>query len=175
MPGRAATLTLRNAAQASLRQHVRRGAPGRAPATESATGTGAGETMDELTISPAYVRLLVLKARAVMAGEGRVTPDPGGNATDDPLPDTLQEEPGDLTREELVEELEGLDADHLDELVALMWLGRDDAGPGEWPALLALAAEREEVPDPAYLLDHPMVADHWAAGLEALGYGGLTD
>jgi hypothetical protein len=131
--------------------------------------------MDELTLTPAYVHMLILKARAVMVQEGLVTPDTGGNPIDDELPDTLQEEPQDLTREELVEELEGMDADHLNELVALMWLGRGDAEPEEWENLLTLAAERQETGAPGYLLDHPLVADYWAEGLDRLGYGTLLD
>ena len=131
--------------------------------------------MDELNITPAYLHMLILKARAVMVKEGLVTPDTGGNPTDDEVPDTLQDEPDDLTREELIEELQGLNADQQAELVALMWLGRGDGEPGEWENLLKLANERQEVSTGAYLLDHPLVADYWAEGLDRLGYGTLLD
>ncbi len=131
--------------------------------------------MDELNITSAYVHMLILKARAVMVKEGLVTPEAGGNPIDDELPETLQDGPDDLTREELVEELEGLDADQQTELVALMWLGRGDAEPGEWENLLKLADERHETSTESYLLDHPLVADYWAEGLDRLGYGTLLD
>lgn len=131
--------------------------------------------MDELTISPTYVHMLILKAHAVMVQEGLVTPEVGGNAIDDERPDTLQEVPDDLTREELIEELDGLDSDHQNELVALMWLGRGDAEPEEWEDLLKLAEERHETSTAGYLLDHPNVADYWAEGLDRLGYGSLLD
>jgi hypothetical protein len=130
----------------------------------------AVKTMDELTISPPYVRRLILMARAVMAQEALVTPDGGGNPTDDEEPETLQAEPDNLTREELYEELEGLDVDHQNELVALMWLGRGDAEPEDWSALVKQADELHETPTPHYLLDHPHLADHWAEALERLGY-----
>jgi hypothetical protein len=131
--------------------------------------------MDELNITTAYAHMLILKARALMVKEGLVTPETGGNPIDDPLPDTLQDEPGDLTREEFIEEIEGLDADQQAELVALMWLGRGDAEAEEWEGLLKLADERQETSTGSYLLDHPLVADYWAEGLDRLGYGTLLD
>lgn len=131
--------------------------------------------MDELNITSAYVHMLILKARAIMVKEGLVTPEAGGNPIDDELPETLQDDPDDLTREELVEELQGLDADQQTELVALMWLGRGDAEPEEWETLLKLAGERHETSTGNYLLDHPLVADYWAEGLDRLGYGTLLD
>ena len=131
--------------------------------------------MDNLSITPAHIHMLILKARAVMVKEGLVTPDTGGNPTDDPVADALQDEPDDLTREELVEELEGLNEDQLTELVALMWLGRGDSEVEEWDELVRLAGERQETPTIGYLLDHPLVADDWAEGLDRLGYGTLLD
>ena len=61
------------------------------------------------------------------------------------------------------------------ELVALMWIGRGDSEPEEWEELIKLAEERREVPTSDYLLDHPMVADHWAEALDKLGYGGIGE
>ena len=131
--------------------------------------------MDELNITPAYLHMLILKARAVMVKEGLVTPDPGGNPTDDELPDSLQDEPENMTREELIEEIDGLDVEQKNTLVALMWLGRGDAAPEEWANLMTLAEERHETVTSSYLLDHPLVADYWAEGLDRLGYGTLLD
>jgi hypothetical protein len=131
--------------------------------------------MDELNIPPAYVHLLILKARALMVKEEEATPDTGGNPIDDERPDTMQEEPEDLTREELIEELEGLDADQQAELVALLWLGRGDAEPEDWENLVKLAEERHETETGSYLLDHPLLAEYWAEGLDQLGYGTLLD
>ena len=131
--------------------------------------------MDELNITPAYVHLLILKARAVMVKEGMVTPEPGGNPVDDEVPGALQDDPEDMTREELLEEMEGLGEDQQAELVALMWLGRGDGEPEEWENLVKLARERHETATGSYLLDHPLVADYWAEGLDRLGYGTLLD
>jgi hypothetical protein len=131
--------------------------------------------MDELTISSAHVHMLILKVRALMVKEGVVMPETGGNPTDDQLPDTLQDQPDNLRREEVIEALEALNPDKQAELVALMWLGRGDGEPEEWENLLKLADERHEVSTASYLLDHPLVADYWAEGLDRLGYGTLLD
>lgn len=131
--------------------------------------------MDELSLSSAFLHELILKARAVMAAEGGVTPDEGGNPTDDETPATLQWDAANLTREELVEEIDALDETAQAELVALMWLGRGDDDPANWEAMTRLALERHVGSTSSYLLDHPLVADYWADGLDQLGYGTLLD
>ena len=127
--------------------------------------------MNELTIEPGYLRSLILRIRALMAKEATVMPDVGGNAADDAGPETLQETPGDLTREELREEFEGLNDDERAELVALMWIGRGDADAESWEETLQLARDRREGDTGDYLLGHPLVADYWAEGLDKLGHG----
>lgn len=83
--------------------------------------------MASLSIDPDYLRRLVLKVRSFMGKEATEVPDEGSNPTDDAMPSSaLQEEPDDLSREEVVEEIRGLAPRQQAELVALMWLGRDD-------------------------------------------------
>lgn len=127
--------------------------------------------MNELTIEPGYLRILIFKVRALMAKGATVMPETGGNPSDDAAPEALQELPGDLTREEIVEEFEGLNQDQRQELVALMWIGRGDAEPQEWAETLQLAGQRREGPTVDYLLGHPLVADYWVIGLDKLGHG----
>ena len=86
----------------------------------------------------------------------------------------LQEEEDDLSREEVIEEIRGLEPQQQAELVALMWLGREDGEPEEWDDLVKRAIERREVPTESYLLDHPLLAEHWLDGMERLGLGGLV-
>jgi hypothetical protein len=129
---------------------------------------------DELTISSEYVGRLLLKVRSLMAREETVIPDAAGNATDDERPAVLQETEDDMSREELIEEIAELDEDRQAELVALMWLGRGDAEAEEWESLVETARERRETPTHDYLLDHPLLAEYWASGLEALGYGSVV-
>ena len=131
--------------------------------------------MAELSIDPDYLRRLVVKVRSFMGKEETDLPDDGSNPIDDEVPlGALQDEEDDLSREEVVEEIQGLTPRQRAELVALMWLGRGDGEPEEWNELLARAIERREVPTENYLLDHPLLAEHWLDGMERLGLGGLV-
>jgi hypothetical protein len=132
--------------------------------------------MAALSLDPDYLRILVLKVRAFMGKEDTEVPDDGSNPTDDEMPSSaFQEESDDLSREEVMEEIRGLDLRQQAELVALMWLGRDEAAPEEFGDLVRLAATRREVPTENYLLDHPLLAEHWLEGMERLGLGGLVE
>ena len=131
--------------------------------------------MATLSIDPDYLRRLIVKVRSFMGKEATELPDEGSNPTDDEMPSSaLQDEGDDLSREEVVEEIRGLEPRQQAELVALMWLGRDEGAPEEFEGLVRLALERREVPTEDYLLDHPLVAEHWLDGMERLGLGGLT-
>ena len=128
--------------------------------------------MDELTIEADYLRRLILKMRALMGREQEVIPDSGDNPTDDDGGHaSLQDSEDDLTREEIIEEFEGLDEDQLAQLVTLMWIGRGDAEAEDWDETLQLARDRREGDTIDYLLDHPLVGDYWADGLDKLGHG----
>jgi hypothetical protein len=130
--------------------------------------------MATLSIDPDYLRRLVVKVRSFMGKEAPELPDEGSNPTDDALPSSAhQEDDDDLSREEVVEEIRGLDRRQQAELVALMWLGRDDRDPEEFEQMVIEALGRREVPTEDYLLDHPLVAEHWLEGLDRLGLGGL--
>lgn len=132
--------------------------------------------MATLSIDPDDLRRLILKVRSFMGKEAIEVPDEGSNPTDDEMPSSaLQEESDDLSREEVVEEIRGLAPRQQAELVALMWLGRDDGAPEDFADLVKQASERREVPTEDYLLDHPLVAEHWLEGMERLGLGGLVE
>lgn len=131
--------------------------------------------MPQLRLKSDYVEMLIYKLRALMVKEDTDLDDVGGNPSDDERPATLQEQPDDLARDEVVAEIQGLDPEEQAELVALMWLGRGDAEVEEWSALVAQAQERAETPAEDYLLGHPHVADHLAEGLDKLGLGGAVD
>lgn len=131
--------------------------------------------MPTLEINPDYLQMLILKVRALMAKDDGGDPETGSNPTDDGTGGNLQEGPDDLTREEIVEEIQGLGPQGQAELVALLWLGRGDGEVEEFEALVAQAHERREVPSETYLLDHPHLADHWAEALDKLGLGGRLD
>ncbi|MBP7242681.1 DUF3775 domain-containing protein [Amaricoccus sp.] len=124
--------------------------------------------MDEITLSPEFLRSLILKLRAVMAQEEEVSPDSGSNPADDERSATLQETPDNLSRAEIEAQVDDLEPDQQAELVALMWLGRGDFEVEEWNDALALAVERAEGDTAEYLLHHPHVADYLDEGIDRL-------
>jgi hypothetical protein len=129
-----------------------------------------------IAIDPDYLRMLILKVRSFMAKEALETPDDASNPTDDTLPASeFQDEPGDLSREEVEEEIRGLSPLQQAELVALLWLGRDEASAEDWDELVATAVERRETPTETYLLGHPLLAEYWLEGMDRLGLGGLVN
>ena len=105
--------------------------------------------MPTLEINSDYVRMLIVKVRALMGKEAPTFPDEGSNAIDDPL-GGLQDSPDDQSRREIVKEIAGLSEREQAELVALMWLGRGDGEPEEWEDLVQQAMERREVPTATY-------------------------
>ena len=84
---------------------------------------------------------LVLRINAVTAREGVVTPRPWLFASDDELPETLQETKGDLSRGEITQEIERMNVEQKDALVALFWIGCGDAEPLEKEATKTLARQ----------------------------------
>lgn len=64
--------------------------------------------------------------------------------------------------------IEGLDVDEQADLVALVWIGRGDFEPGQWPAALRRAHERHLRSTAAYLMGIPNVGDLLEEGLAAV-------
>jgi hypothetical protein len=122
-----------------------------------------------LALPSDYLMRLIVRARGLQAREPEVDPLPGSNPTDDNMRDAVQDTQGDLTREELREELQGLNERAQAELVALMWVGRGDEEPEDWEATVEMARGRAEMPTPIYLLSEPLVAEYWSEGAEKLG------
>lgn len=73
-----------------------------------------------LSLPTDYLAELIITTRGVQAKEGEVDPDSGSNPVDDKMWDALQDDPKDLTREEVRERLQGLSERQQAELVALM-------------------------------------------------------
>jgi hypothetical protein len=127
--------------------------------------------MDEITLSPEFLRSLIFKLRALMAQEEMVSPDSGSNPSDDERSATLQETPDNLTRAEIEAQIDDLEPDQQAQLVALMWIGRGDLEPEEWGDAMALAIDRSEGDTAEYLLTHPHVADYLDEGIDRLFNG----
>ncbi|GAB4356427.1 MAG: DUF3775 domain-containing protein [Oricola sp.] len=128
--------------------------------------------MADIAIDSAELEGLIIRMRALMAREETDVSDPGGNPSDDEVPAALQELSGDLTRAELVQEIESLNDDQQDALVALYWIGRGDGEPQEWDNMVALARQRHEGSTAEYLLSHPLVPDQIEEGWEKMRESG---
>ncbi len=128
--------------------------------------------MAALPFDDARIEELVLRFHAVMAKEGMDISDLGGNASDDEVAVTMQETEGDLSRDEITQEIESMNDEQQDALVALFWIGRGDAEPAQWEQTKALARQQHEGLVSRYLLGQPEVGEFLTAGLEKmLEYG----
>lgn len=128
--------------------------------------------MVALPFDNAKIEELVLRFNAVMAKEATDISDPGGNASDDEVADTLQESDGDLSRDEITQEIESMNDEQKDALVALFWIGRGDADPEAWEQTKALARQQHEGLVSRYLLGQPDAGEFLTEGLEKmLEYG----
>lgn len=128
--------------------------------------------MAALPFDDARIEELVLRFNAVMAKEGMDISDLGGNASDDEVAVTMQETEGDLSRDEITQEIESMNDEQQDALVALFWIGRGDAEPAQWEKTKALARQQHEGLVSRYLLGQPEVGEFLTAGLEKmLEYG----
>jgi hypothetical protein len=114
---------------------------------------------------------IIVHARALDVKEGITDPASGSNPTDDGSTDVLIDSPDDLTESELRDVLAGLNVDEMNDLTALVYIGRGDMEPEEWGAARRLAAERAGVGNDSidYLLGIPNLADLLDEGLAALG------
>jgi hypothetical protein len=122
-----------------------------------------------LRISPEKVCFAVVKAREL---DVKVPPsglEDGSNASDDDMGEILEDLPGDPTFEELKSFLETLNDDELEDLLALVWLGRDDYTVDDWDDILAEVRDVRERHTVDYLLGTPLLPDYLEAGLAAFG------
>ena len=124
--------------------------------------------MADLPFDDAEIEQLIVRFNAVMAKEETDIPNLGGNASDDEVAATLQETSGDLSRDELTQEIENMNDEQQDALVALFWIGRGDSEPAEWEATKKLARQQHEGPVSTYLLGQPEVGEFLAEGLDKM-------
>lgn len=130
---------------------------------------GAAAPRPALTVSPEKVCFIIVKAREFDAKDQTTDPDPGSNPTDDRGVAVLEEHPDDPVAEELAAFIGALSEDEQIDLVALTWLGRDAAGPDDWPETRREAARAHDERTADYLLGMPLLADFLEEGLSLLG------
>ena len=127
---------------------------------------------DEVTlaISVEKVCFIVIKAREFDAKDEVTDPDPGSNPSDDNEISVLEAHGDDPAVEELTSLINSLSEDEQIDLVALLWLGRDDYSAGDWSDVRSEAARAHNDRTAQYLIGTPLAADFLEEGLSKLGY-----
>lgn len=131
------------------------------------------ETPDDevmLAISPEKVCFVIVKAREFDAKDEITEPDPGSNPSDDKDISVLEAHGDDPVVEELTSLVNFLSEDEQIDLVALMWLGRDDYSASDWSTVRDEAARAHNNRTAEYLIGTPLVGDFLEEGLSKLGY-----
>lgn len=130
----------------------------------------ADENDGVLEISLETVCFVAVKAREFDVKVAVTEPDPGSNPSDDRESSVLEDHADDPVVEELTSLIDSLSEDEQIDLVALAWLGRDDYGADDWPAVRKEAARAHNERTASYLLGMPLLADYLEEGLSLLGY-----
>lgn len=122
-----------------------------------------------LNIATDKVAFIILKARAYDAKEGLTDEDEGSNPTDDGDLEVLEDDPDDLTRQELADAIRALNEEEQINLVALAWLGRGTYDLSEWNTALETARSEHNARTAHYLLGLPLLGDYLEEGLAQFG------
>jgi hypothetical protein len=113
---------------------------------------------------------IVVKAREFGAKVEPVEPEPGSNPADSGEREVLEDYSDDATYQELLDALAAFDEDAIDELQALIWIGRGDYAKEDWREAVSAARHVTNPGTAEYLARMPLLPDYIEAGLEALGY-----
>jgi hypothetical protein len=124
----------------------------------------------ELQISSEKLAYIIAKAREfdvkVAAGE----PHSGSNPSDDGESEILEDFRDDATADELRDAIDQLSEDEVTDLVAIVWVGREDFDRTSWDEARTLAAERRRSRSSRYLMGIPNLPDYLENGLSELGH-----
>jgi len=108
----------------------------------------------------------ILERAHDLMGKTASTEDQDSSDDDDPEADILEDRGHDPVEEELRSVIDDLNEDAQVDLVALMWLGREDE---DWGTLRELAWQERTSSPASYLLGTPLLADYLMSGLDRLG------
>ena len=117
----------------------------------------------DLSISPEKVFFIIAKSRQVESSAAGLEGDV------DAGDDMAQDHSGRTDRAELSTFIRDLNEDEQVDLVALMWLGRGDAGIENWRELRAEASRAHNKRTASYLIGTPMLADYFEEALSGFG------
>ena len=124
----------------------------------------------DLSVPLKTVCFIIFKAREFHAKDAVTDPDSSSNPADDRGAAVLEDHPDDPVFEELVSLISNLSIDEQIDLVALMWLGRDDYSVADWESVRADAAAAHNDRTARYLCGDPLLADCLSDGLSLLDY-----
>jgi hypothetical protein len=125
---------------------------------------------DVLNISPEKVCYIIIKAREFDVKVAPAGLNNGDNPTDDKDIEILEDYADDPTFQELTSAIELLNEDEVIELLALVWLGREDYTAEDWPEMLEEARDAHDEKIVACLVGTPLLGDYLEEGLSQLGY-----
>ncbi|MCS0503457.1 DUF3775 domain-containing protein [Ancylobacter mangrovi] len=137
---------------------------------DKSTPEDNGGDEDVLTVSPESVCFLIVKAREFDAKDEVTEPDPGSNPSDDGDIAVLEDHGDDPSAQEIRSFIHAMSIDERIDLVALMWLGRDDYSAEDWERVREQAVQEYNGRTADYLLGTPMLGDFLEEGLSLLGY-----
>jgi len=123
-----------------------------------------------LNLNPETVCLLIEKARVFHSQEGVAFPEITDSPSDDWALQALAAHNGDSVFQEFKSTIDDLEPDQQQEVVALMWLGRDEFSVDEWEAAREEARNSWTESTAEYLIGHPQLSDYLLEGLDLLGY-----
>ena len=139
-------------------------------ANASAGDNNGADNDVDLAISPEKVCFIIIKAHEFDAKEDVEEPDPGSNPSDDKDIEVLEDYGDDPVAEELTSFIGALSLDEQVDLVALLWLGRDDHTAADWTSVREEAARAHNERTAEYLLGEPLHGDFLEEGLSMLGF-----
>jgi len=123
-----------------------------------------------LNLNPDTVCFLISRARVFHSKEGVVIPEIPDSPSDDWALQALADHSGDNVFQEFKSTIDDLEPDQQQEVVALMWLGRDEFSVDEWELAREEARDSWTENTAEYLITHPQLSDYLLEGLDLLGY-----
>lgn len=123
-----------------------------------------------LNVNPDTVCFLISRARIFHSKEDVVMPDVPDSPADDWALQAMADHTGDAVFQEFKATVDDLEPDQQQEVVALMWVGREEFAGEEWDLALEEARNEWNENTAEYLIAHPQLADYLLEGLDVLGY-----
>lgn len=123
-----------------------------------------------LNVNPDTVCFLIARARIFHSKEDVVVPDLPDSPSEDWALQVLADHTGDAVFQEFKATIQDLEPDQQQEVVAIMWVGREEFSVDEWDQAVDEARTEWNENTAEYLIAHPQLADYLLDGLDALGY-----